>query len=143
MSYQPAKINDLKLLLRNTLLKQDSITDIVGDRIHGGHLQNPDADSAEYPLVVVSFTSGSVGFSSGYQQVSMELWAYSRRSAGRAAELYDACFAAVHHQGLREDSVNVAGYAAEILRPEEGWNEKIRAYYAQGMFSLRVSYRNA
>ena len=114
MSYQPAKINDLKLLVRTSLLSNDGITDLVGDRIHGGHLQDPDAESAEYPLVVFSVTSGSVGFVSGYQQVSMELWAYSRRSAGRATELYDACFAALHHQGLREDGINVAGYAAEL-----------------------------
>ena len=142
MAYQPASATNLKFLLRSTLMEDSSVSGYVADRVHGAHLQDPDAGGAVFPLVVIDFRAGTVGFSSGFQNVSVEVWSYSRQSAGHALEIYDACFAALHHQMLRRDGVKVAGYAAEVMRPAEGWNEHVRAYYAQGTFSLRASYRS-
>ncbi len=123
-------------------MEDETIESLVDDRVHGAHLQDPDAGGATYPLVVIDFRAGSVGFSSGFQRVTLELWAYTRQSSGHALEIYDACFAALHHQLLRKDGINIAGYAEEVIRPAEGYNEKVRAYYASGTFVLRASYRS-
>ena len=131
----------LKLLVRNTLLAAESLTDLVDNRIHGAHLQDPDAKTVEFPLVVLDFKTGSVDWPGAYQAVTMDLWAYSRRSAGHALQIYDACFANLHQQGLRITGVKVAGYAQETMRPNEGWNDVVRGYYCQGEFTLRTGYR--
>ena len=143
MAYQPANANDLKFLVRSTLLASDAVVDVVGSRIHGAHLQAPEAGTVDYPLVVIDFTGGAVLGATGYQTITMEVFTYSRESAGKALELYDHCFAALHQQLLRRDGVAVAGYALEITRPEEGWNESIRAYWTVGTYTLRASYRGA
>ena len=141
MPYQPASSSDLKFLVRSTLLEDSAVTAIVSDRIHGAHIQTPDTGNVQFPLVVIEFLGGSVVAASGYQQVNADLWAYSRTSAGSALELYDAVHSALHQQLLRRDGVNVAGYSLEISRPEEGWNEMSRSYFARGSYALRASYR--
>jgi hypothetical protein len=143
MPYQPASANDLKFLVRSTLMADASVSAIVADRVHGAHIQTPDTGTAEFPLVVVEFLGGSVVSASGYQQVNADVWTYTRTSAGSALELYDAVHAALHQQLLRRDGVTVAGYSMEINRPDEGFNETVRAYYARGTYALRASYRTA
>jgi len=122
-------------------MADSAVAAIADDRVHGSHLQNPDAGGAVYPLVVIDLTGGSVEGTSGYQAATVEVWAYSRQSAGHVLQLYDACFAALHCQTLRRDGIKVAGYAVEVARPTEGWNENVRAFYATGIFTVRLSYR--
>jgi hypothetical protein len=143
MSYQPPNSNDAKQLLRSTLMADSTVASMVDDRVHGAHLQDPDAGGAVYPLVVIDFQGGGVAGTSGLQSISVEVWAYSRQSAGNALEIYDACFAALHYQKLRRDGVLLAGYAYESVRPAEGWNENTRGYYAMGIFTVIASYRAA
>ncbi len=141
MPYQPASSNDLKFLVRSTLMADSAVAALVADRVHGAHLQAPDLGTVDFPLVVIEFLGGQVTAASGYQTVQMDLYAYSRTSAGTALELYDATHAALHQQLLRRDGVACAGYSMEVARPEEGWNEGVRAYYARGAYTLRASYR--
>lgn len=136
-----ASLEQLKLLLRNTLLQDASITAVVGNRIHGAHIQTPDIGSIEYPLVVLDFSAGAVDQPGAYQLVTLDLWCYTRSSSGDALSLYDLCFDALHMQMLRQEGVKAAGYARESIRPREGWNEMLRAYFAQGEFALRAAYR--
>jgi len=142
MAYQPASASDLKFLVRSTLMANAGVSALVGARVHGAHLQAPDLGSVDFPLIVVSFTSGTVVAASGYQVVAMELYAYSTDSGGSALELYDKAHAALHQQLLRRDGVAIAGYCMEAARPDEGWNEPIRAYWARGSYTLRASYRS-
>jgi hypothetical protein len=136
-----ASAEKLKFLVRSTLMDASTVTDVVGGRIYGAHLQDPDARTSVYPLVVLDFRAG-LASTSTYQQVTMDLWAYSRDSSGEALRLYDLCQAALQQQLLRRDGVPVAGYAMELNRPAEGWNEKVRAYYAQGEYTLRAVRRD-
>ena len=115
----------------------------VGSRVHGAHIQTPDAGNAEMPLIIIEFLSGSVVAASGFQIVNCDVWAYSRKNQGEALEIYDAAHAALHQQLLRRDGVEAAGYAMEIARPEEGFNEKTKAYFARGSYQLRSGYRGA
>jgi len=143
MAYQPASASDLMFLVRSTLMADSTVSSIVGARVFGAHLQDPDAGSVDFPIVVIDLVGGLAALSSGYQLANVDVWAYSRQSAGQALRLYDACFAALHHQLLRRDGVQFAGYAQENLRPNQEWNEKTRAYYAHGQFAVRGSYREA
>lgn len=136
-----ASAEQLKLLVRSTLLDDSGVTAMVGGRIYGAHLQDPDARTVEYPLVVLDFKSG-IARTPTYQNVTMDLWAYTRDSSGEALRLYDLCQAALQQELLRRDGISVAGYALELSRPSEGWNENVRAYYAQGEFSLRAVARS-
>ena len=136
-----ASTEQLKLLVRNTLLSDSTIAAIVGGRVHGGHIQTPDVGTADMPLVVIDFSAGFVDQPGAYQLVTMDVWCYTKSSSGDALALYDACFDALHMQTLRQDGIKAAGYARESIRPREGWNEVLRAYYSQGEFSLRAAYR--
>ena len=136
-----SSLEQLKLLVRNTLLADSTVSGLVGNRIHGAHLQDPDAKTVDYPLVVIDFVSGRSGYPGAYQSVTMDVWAYSRKSAGNALEIYDACFVALQAATLRQEGINVAGYCQETLRPSEGWNSVVRGYFAQGEFTLRTGYR--
>lgn len=143
MALSPApSAEQLKLLVRGHLLAEAAVIAITGNRIHGAHIQDPDNRSVVYPLVVLEFSSGTTSPTSTYQLVSLALYAYSRDSGGEALRLYDACAAALQHQLLRQDGIPVAGYAVETERPDDGWNEVARAYYARGQFALRASYRS-
>ena len=128
------------MLVRMTLLADSAITDMVGSRIYGAHLQDPDARTVDYPIVVLDFRAG-VARTPTYQNVTLDLWAYHRQSSGEALRLYDLCQAALQQELLRKDGISVAGYAMEVIRPSEGWNENVRAYYAQGEFALRAVRR--
>jgi hypothetical protein len=141
MAANKASTEQLKLLVRNTLLADSSIAAVVDNRVHGSHIQTPDIGSIDFPLVVIDFSAGAVDQPGAYQLVTMDVWCYTRSSSGDALALYDACFDALHMQTLRQDGINQAGYARESIRPREGWNEVLRAYYSQGEFALRAAYR--
>tara|TARA_R100000388_G_scaffold92404_1_gene75398 strand:+ start:332 stop:640 length:309 start_codon:yes stop_codon:yes gene_type:complete len=101
---------------------------------------DPDAQTAQYPLVVLDLRSGVTSISS-FQRVTLDVWAYSRENSGEALVLYDACQKVLQQELLRKDGVGSAGYAVEQTRPSEGYNDMLRAYYAQGEFALRLVNR--
>ena len=136
-----ASIEQLMFLVRSTLMADADVAALVDNRIHGGHLENPDATTAQYPLVVLDFRSGKA-LTSGYQSVLMELMAYSRNNYGEALRVYDACQAVLQQGLLRRDGVGVAGYAMEEFRPLEGFNPDIRAYFVEGQFTIRAGIRS-
>ena len=136
-----ASTEQLKLLVRSTLMADAGVSAMVAGRVYGAHLQDPDARTVEYPMVVLSFEAGRATTPT-YQVVTMELWAYNRGSSGECLRLYDLCQSALQQQLLRRDGIDVAGYAMELSRPREGWNSNVRAYYAQGDFTLRAVARS-
>jgi len=134
-------IESSKLLVRTTLLSSSTVTDLVSSRVWGAHIQEPDAKTVDYPMVIIDFTSGRIGHYGEYELITMDLYAYSRKSAGNSLEIYQACFAALQNGTLRKDGVPVAGYSVETVRPVEGWNESVRAYFAQGEWAVRLAHR--
>ena len=135
-----ASLADAKFLVRDVLLADATVASIVGARVYGAHLQDPDARSVEYPLVVLDLRAGTASTSS-VSRATLDVWAYSRDSAGDALVLYDACQRALQQELVRRDGVGVAGYIVEQTRPNEGWNDNVRAYFAQGDFVLRTVNR--
>lgn len=143
MPLNPApSIEQLKLLVRSHLLADAGVAALVGAQVHGAHLLTPDAGDAVYPLVVFDLVAGRASPTSTFQLVTMDLFSYDRGSSGTAARIYDACAAALQHQLLRRDGIALAGYCVETERPEDGWNEATRAYYARGQWAVRASYRS-
>jgi len=138
-----ADTQQLVAVLRHTLLQNAEVKAIVGGRVLGAHPRTPDERTVVYPMVITELDGGSVSPTSTFQAQTMYLYAYSRGSQGEAHRLYDACFAALQHNLLRRDGVTVAGYAMESQRPESGWNEQARAYWSQGLWTLRASYRSS
>ena len=134
-------IESTKLLVRSILLADTSVSALVGNRVWGAHFQDSDGKTVTYPMVIIDFQSGTLGSNGVYEEVSMDLYAYGRKSSGFTLELYQACFEALQNANLRKDGIPVAGYCVESLRPLEGWNENVRAYFAQGQYKLRLSHR--
>jgi hypothetical protein len=143
MPLSPApSIEQLKLLLRSHLLADAGVAALVGGHIHGAHIQTPDDRTVEYPLVVLDVVAGRISPTSTYQLATVDVYAYSRDSGGEALRIYDACTVALQHQLLRRDGIPVAGYCVESERPDQGWNEVARAYYARGQWAVRTGYRS-
>jgi hypothetical protein len=139
--YPAASVEQLVALLRHHLLADSAVAAIVGGRVHGAHLQDADARTVAYPLTVLELEGGFTRTASAYQNVTAYLYAYHRDSQGEALRLYDAMHAALQHQLLRRDGVPVAGYCMETARPDYGWNERCRAWYARGLWAVRTGYR--
>lgn len=137
-----ASSEHIKALLRHKLLADAGVTAIVGGRIYGAHMRDTELQNATYPMVIMELDGGGASPTSTFQAATLYLYAYHRESAGEALHLYDLCYAALHHQTLRKDGVAAAGYAMENVRPDDGWNEKARAYYAEGLWTVRASYRS-
>tara|TARA_B100001093_G_scaffold2600_1_gene2649 strand:+ start:24035 stop:24451 length:417 start_codon:yes stop_codon:yes gene_type:complete len=135
-----ASLADAKFLIRDVLLNDSDVSAIVGGRVFGAHLQDPDARTVEYPIVILDLRSG-VASTSSVSRATLDLWAYSRKSGGDALRLYDACQKALQQELLRREGIAVAGYVVEQNRPNEGWNDNVRAYYAQGDFTVRTVNR--
>lgn len=134
-------IESTKLLLRSVLMADAGVAALVGNRVWGAHFQDSDGKTVTYPMVIIDFRAGSVGPNGVYELIIMDLYAYGRKSAGFALELYQACYEALQNATLRKDGIPVAGYCVESIRPLEGWNENVRAYFVQGQYQLRLSTR--
>ena len=136
-----ASVEQLVALLRSQLLGDAAVREIVGGRVHGAHLQDADARTVAYPLVVLELEGGYTTAASTYQNITVYLYAYHRDSQGEAVRLYDTIHAALQHQLVRRDGVPLAGYCMETARPDYGWNERTRAWSARGRWAVRTAFR--
>ena len=137
-----ASSEDLIAVIRHTLMADSAVSAIVGGRIRGSHLQDPDNRTVVYPMVILELEGGSTVGPSTYQESTLYLYAYERSSSGDALRLYDACHAALQQGLIRRDGIAIAGYCLETARPDYGWNETARAYFARGLWAVRAAYRS-
>ena len=138
-----ASTEQLLLLVRNHLLENEALTNLVGAEIRGVQYQDADNITVKYPRVAIEMDGGYTVAASTYQSVTMFLYAYSRDSRGDAQKIYDAVHAALQHQLLRQDGISVAGYCMESGRPDFGWSERPRAYFARGLWTVRAAHRSS
>lgn len=135
-----ASSSDLKFLVRDVLLSNSEVFALVGSNVRGQHVYEPDLSTVKYPMVILEMISGYATTNS-VQRATLDVYAYSRESAGNALRIYDACQKALQQELLRRDGIDVAGYAVEQARPNEGYNDIVRAFYAQGEFTVRMVNR--
>ena len=115
------------------------MTSRVGGRIYGSHVKTPDDRTIIYPMVLLELEGGGASPQGSYQEQLMFIYAYSRESLGKAAELYDEVHKALHHQLLKKAGIKTAGYALEQQRPDQHWNEQVQAWYCRGFYIIRTT----
>ena len=137
-----ASTEQLLLLLRSHLLADDTVTGFVNAEVRGAQYQDADNITVKYPRVVLEMDGGYTVAASTFQAVSFFIYVYSRDSRGSAQRIYDAVHAALQQQLLRQSGISVAGYCMEATRPDFGWSERPRAYFARAMWTLRAAHRS-
>jgi hypothetical protein len=125
----------IKQLIRVKLIQDSGVTGLVEGRIYGAHFQDPDAQTPTYPLVILEWIgSGHLQYSMAFQKMRMDIWCYDKVSASNALNLYGKVVDALQQESLVVDGIPQRGYMNEAVRPIEGFNEKVRAYFVRGEF---------
>lgn len=125
----------VKQLIRVALLQDSNVTDLVGGRIYGSHFQDPDAQTPTYPFVILEWIgSGVLQYSGAYQKIRMDIWCYDKVSSANALNLYGKVVDSLQQKALSVDGISQRGYIKEVVRPIEGFNEKVRSYFVRGEF---------
>jgi hypothetical protein len=130
---------EAKKLIRAFLLAKPEITALVDDRVFGAHIMDSDVESAVFPLVIVEFLSGRASWDTAVQAQTLEIYAYSKRSADEASQIYDAVFDAIQHERLAVAGITVRALTREVQRPVDGWNQNVRAWYSRARWQFSSS----
>ena len=130
---------DIRQVLRATLIADALVSSYVSDRVYGAHLQDPDAQTVGYPLIIVEITGGDLIRTGRLNDLSMALWAYSRTSLADAEEIYRSCTVILHAERLTVTGISVNVIPTETGRPTDGWNENTRAHYVVGRWRVQAT----
>lgn len=126
-------------LVRHMLINNEAVQALVKARVRTAHVLDPQtAQGLEYPLVILDLSGGESLGGGVVQNVNMRVWAYARESTDVALKIYDAVYAALHMQRLSIANEASKGTAREIQRPHTGWNDKVLAHYATGMWRINL-----
>lgn len=127
-------------LVRQHLLAQTTVVEMVGANVRVGHAETPDSPLS-YPLVILDMASGVAGYQGGLQRWVMEAYAYSDESQAQADKLYDKLYLGLQAERLWDPSgaISTAGYAREVERPESGYNEQTRSWFCRGGWVVMVA----
>ncbi len=135
-----ARARDEIALVRDVLLAAASIRD-AGIDVRTAHVNAPDLGTVTYPLIILDRTAGNARYNGTLRDLSFDLYGYSNLGQDEASRIYDLAFAALHSQRLvaRDRTVMpAAGYVREIDRPEPGYNDVTRSWYARGTWVAYV-----
>lgn len=124
-------------VVRGNLLAAAAVSALVSDRVFGAHVEDPDAQTVDYPLVILDDEGGGDLRRFGrLQELVLKVWAYSRVSGDEAHAIYDACAQVLHVERLTLAGVDHVVVCQERGRPRGGWNESTRAHYVVGRWRL-------
>lgn len=121
---------------------------LVGDRVFASYPRVSDVTKIQFPIVVVSAMSGgSARYSGALQDARLAVCVYDQTSQGKASDLYDTVFAALHTARLISTVTKtggakanaLAGYAREVVRPSTAWSEDVGAWYSEGTWVVMVA----
>lgn len=136
------RMNGLKQLVRAEIVGNAAFQAIASDRVLTQSPRESDVAKLTFPLVVVGNLGGNARYGGALQDARLAILAYSQVSASEAHDLYQVVFDALHTArlidlttktgGARANSV--AGYAREVTRPTDGWDEALGAWYADGVW---------
>ena len=141
MSVPVMRARQTKQLLRRILLSNATVTDLVGDRIRTQHDTDPSRTNLHYPVLVIEMLYGVGGYEGAWQSNSFDLWCYSNQDQGLAAQVYDEAYLILQAQRLFDatGTISAAGYARELERPIDGYDERIGANYVRGRWSISTA----
>lgn len=133
--------SELKQLLRNSLLGNTGVTDLVGTNVYGVHLEDADAQTVltASPMVVFEMLSGSLRWHRAVATQTMEIYGYSKRSNSQASRVYDAVVEYLQHERLQITGIDVTALARESQRPVDGYNGVLDAWFVRGRWVFETS----
>lgn len=138
----PGRIQDLRHVIRHHLANDDGdLGDLVEGRVFTQHLTDEDATTVleDGPLLVTAFRAGRLHYNQVVQATVFELWAYSRTSADEAARIYDLATDVLQAERLTVTGTDPAVVCQETLRPHDGWNRNLRAWFLEGRWLARAT----
>lgn len=127
----------LKLTIRQHLLGQAEIQARVADRIYAHHATDEDLSTLVYPLIVVEINSGTTAYNRVWQFTNIDVYVWSKASAGEAAEIFDLIYDALQAQCVSNDTLGTAFLAEEVDRPIEGFSSSTRSWFIRGTFTMK------
>ena len=123
-------------------MEDSAVFAIVNGRVHTRHLEDDEAQSAEYPLVVLSFRTGIRQYNPVVSYPVFEVWTYSRLSQGDATDLYDTVAEALQAERfLLYDKAGTrtgSSIVSETQQGTEGFNPQTRAWFTQSRWLART-----
>jgi len=132
-------VSDVKQLVRNVLIRESSITSLVGDRIRTAHIVDPDRTPTSPFLVIERPRLGRSGYEGGFQRIPLDVYVYSTESQAEADKIYDVVYQFLQAKRLVDTTtsggvrvITAAGYIRQVGSPSDGWNEQIRAWFTIG-----------
>lgn len=128
-----------KQLVRAVLLADDTLrTRVQG--VVAGHLRSTEAATLlqTKPLIILETTGGFARYHAALQDVTIELYAYSKASSDEALDVYDAAFQLLQEACCQAANVPMQGIMRELERPLDGWNEQVGAWFARGRWTLKA-----
>lgn len=131
-------VSDVTQLVTAALVNTSGVSALVGGRVFSGHSRDADAQTAEYPRVVVLVRGGRRLYASRVGDVVFELYAYSRTSQGEASALYELCREALHGERLVQEGITPATVPEETLGLHSGYDAVGQAWYAWGRFKAPI-----
>lgn len=128
-----------KQLIRSVLLADATLRSRVAGVV-AGHLRSTEAATLlqAKPLIILEATGGFVRYWSALQDVTIELYAYSKASSDEALDVYDQAFAILQEACCHAANVPMRGITRELERPSDGWNDQVGAWYARGRWTIKA-----
>jgi hypothetical protein len=118
-----------------------TVAAVVAERVFGRSLSDADGETVlkSGQLLVFELLSGDSRSSGQVATQTFELYGYSKRSMDQASEAYDVAFDALQHSRLQVAGISVCGLAREVQRPVDGFNERLKAWFVRGRWSVAMT----
>jgi len=131
-------VSTTKHLLREFLLRQSSITDLVGQSVYTSHLSDSDAGTVLQvnPIIILDFLSGNLRWHGAVEVQSAEFYAYSKKSAIDASRVYDALATILQHERLIVNGIDLSAVTREAERPIDGYSKHLDAWWLRGRWLI-------
>ena len=123
-------------LVKQLLIQNADITDVVSDRIHTTHFYDLDNVTIDYPMIIIDHDGGSAGYGRSHQVVNIHIYVYSKYNVDQCLEIYEKIYNTIQGEGLTNVNVNDRGYIREEERPINGFNQKTMSYFVMAKYVL-------
>lgn len=123
-------------LIRNVLMSDSNITDLVLDRVHNTHFYDFDNGTVEYPLIILDNRAGAANYSMASQSFQLNIYVYSMMSIDECFQIYSNVYSALNATRLHAEHISAAGYLVETGRPINGFNSESKSYFVMAQYQV-------
>lgn len=122
---------DLVQIIRQKLIEDESVSNIVGANIYTAHIYDADDGTSPMPCIIVTLETGFSMSNRAVQFQDYEVYAYSKISQGEAMGLYDKIYSTLQSGRLAVDGISAKGLMTERTRPISGYNDRLKAWWVR------------